>query len=87
MYEGDLSAVDEKDIPGSGIKLAYLPKSATKSNDEIMAFIETQIDLSMDSWRVLQRTIPNGNDVELVLTVNDESMQKVISWEFKINYM
>lgn len=83
----ELIAVDEKNIPRSEILVAYLPKSATKSNEQIMAFIESQNDMDTDSWRILQRSSPNGNDVELVLTVNEDSMQKLTRWGFQINYL
>ena len=87
-WEGaELIAVEEKNIPRSEILIAYLPNSATRSNENIVAYIESQNDLNTDSWRILQRTALNEGDVELVLTVDEESMQKLEGMGFRINYL
>ena len=85
-WEGaSLKAVDEEHIPRPEVLVAFLPKSAFNDNDTILALIESQNDLRTDAWRVLNRRDINHH-AELILSVDETSMQKIAASRLVLNF-
>lgn len=82
-----LIAVEEKDIPRPEILVGFFPRSEQDSNEEILAFIESQNeDLIVDAWRILKRYTVKQHHVELIFTVDAVSMKSLENCKFIIDY-
>lgn len=85
--EASLIAVDENDIPQPEIFVGFFPVSVDDSNEDILAFVESQNEgLNVDAWRILKRHTVKQNHVELILTVDAASMKTLEHCEYTIDY-
>lgn len=82
-----LIALEEKDIPRPEILVGFFPRSEKDSNEEILAFVESQNEgLVVDTWRILKRYTVKQHHVELFFTVDAVSMRSLEDCKFTIDY-
>uniref|UniRef100_A0A6P7GZL4 Uncharacterized protein LOC114348936 n=1 Tax=Diabrotica virgifera virgifera TaxID=50390 RepID=A0A6P7GZL4_DIAVI len=77
---------EESNIPHSEIFVTYLPDSLNTTNAKILRFLEVQNeDLNSQNWRVVRR-VDKGPTVELTLSMDPNSAERVKQNGYKANY-
>ncbi|XP_045482301.1 uncharacterized protein LOC123686294 [Harmonia axyridis] len=82
----DLRIDEEAELPHPEILVGYLPDSHDLSNEKILKAVENQnAGLKTSSWRVLRRG-PSGPMLEIVISADRTSVERLRAKNWQINY-
>ncbi|XP_045476780.1 uncharacterized protein LOC123682275 isoform X2 [Harmonia axyridis] len=86
-WEGaELRIVEEAELPYPQILTGYLPNSQDLSNEQIFFLMEIQNeDLKTSGWRILRRE-PSNTMLEVVISADSKSVEKLKALNCRINY-
>ncbi|XP_045477324.1 uncharacterized protein LOC123682631 [Harmonia axyridis] len=86
-WEGaDLRIAEEAELPHPEILVGYLPESQNLSSEKILKLVENQNEgLKTSSWRVLRRG-SSGPMVEVTISADRMSVERLRALNWRINY-
>lgn len=81
-----LKIVSEAEMPHTEILVAYVPGSQDYTDEKILGLIEAQNEgLNAKSWRILRKTVA-GSSLEITLSVDVQSSERLKKLNYKIGY-
>ncbi|XP_017076395.2 uncharacterized protein LOC108111437 [Drosophila eugracilis] len=80
-----LKLLEESNLPRKNVVCGYFPDSLSTSNEKVLEIIAAQNAISTAEWRVMNR-LTQGDYLQLVLTVDNESHQTLVKMNGIISY-